>query len=100
MNERTKQIIADIQKYKGENFVILCAVEEMAELSKELLKNINRGKDNRDDIVEEVADVLVCLEYIKIIYGISDAYLYEFINEKMPKKWSAKIEKWKAGQKE
>ncbi len=96
MNEKTKQIISEIQKYKGENFAILCGVEEMAEFSKELLKNINRGHDNRDDIIKELADVIICLEHIKKIYDITDTELFDIINEKMPRKWSDKIEKWKS----
>lgn len=95
MNEETRKIIAEIQKYKGKNFAILCAIEEMAELSKELLKNINRGKDNYDEIVEETADVMVCMEHIKLAYEISDDKLNEILNEKMPRKWLPRIEKWK-----
>jgi len=71
-------------------------IEEMAELSKELLKNINRGKDNYDEIVEETADVIVCLEHIKLAYELSDNKLNEVLNEKMPRKWLPRIEKWKA----
>jgi len=96
MNEQIKQIIADFTKYKGKDYQILCAVEEMAELTKALMKNINRQKDNVEDIFEELADVVITLEEIKIIYGISDARIWEYLNEKMPRKWHPRIEKWKA----
>lgn len=46
------------------------AIEEMSELQKELSKNL-RGKDNRLDIAEEVADVEIMLEQMKILYGIN-----------------------------
>lgn len=95
MNEKTRQIIVDIQKFKGEKFAVFCCIEEMAELSKELLKNINRGKDNRDDILGELADVMICLEHLKMIYDIQDTQLWQMINEKMPRKWNQKIDKWK-----
>ena len=95
MNNKTKQIISEIQKYKGENFAVLCAVEEMSELIKALTKSINRGKNNHDKIFEEVADVMIVLEHIKIIYDLRDQELFEYINKKMPEKWSHKIEQWK-----
>ena len=46
---------------------IMMAYEEMAELQKELCKNY-RGKDNDDHIAEEIADVEIMLEQLKIIY--------------------------------
>ena len=94
MNDETKRIILDIQKYKGKDFAVLCCIEEMAELTQALLKDVNRHKDNRNDILEEFADVLFSLEHIKNIYDISDAELYEAINKKMPSKWSGRIKKW------
>ena len=96
INAQTEQIMADILEYKGDKFLVLCAIEEMAEFAKELLKNINRGKDNIDDVIEELANIYVCLGHIKNIYGVSDVRLAEIINEKMPRKWRHKIAKWKA----
>jgi hypothetical protein len=96
MNPELGQIVRDIQQYKGKNFAVLCAVEEMAELSKELLKDINRHKDNAEDIFTEIADVCVVLEHLKIIYNAPDEKIWNYLNEKMPKKWLPRIEKWKA----
>ena len=83
-------------KYKGKNFAVLLAIEEMEELTKELLKDINRHKDNAAEIMEELSDVYVFLEYLKITYGISESEIEKYINEKMPAKWRPRIEKWKA----
>lgn len=47
------------------------AIEEMAELIKELSKNY-RGEANRENIAEEVADVRIMLEQLCIIYNIKD----------------------------
>lgn len=44
-------------------------IEEMAELTKELLKK-RRGKGSDFRITEEMADVLVCLEYLGRALGI------------------------------
>lgn len=57
---------------------VIQTVEEMAELTKELLKNINRGKDNRADIVSEMADVYIMLEQMMIYYDIN---LLELVKE-------------------
>ena len=48
-------------------------LEEMAELQKEILKNINRGKNNIPELVDEVADVEIMLTQLKMIYGIEKA---------------------------
>lgn len=48
------------------------AVEEMAELIKEICKNW-RGKDNRAAIAEEIADVTIMLEQLRIIYDVNNA---------------------------
>ena len=45
---------------------MLVAVEEMSELQKEILKNVNRKKDNRTQIIEETADVLIMLEQLQL----------------------------------
>lgn len=45
------------------------ALEEMAELQKEICKNI-RGYDNRIEIAEEIADVEIMLEQMKILFDI------------------------------
>ena len=45
-------------------------VEEMSELMKEILKNINRKKNNIDAIIEETADVEIMLEQLKENYQI------------------------------
>ena len=44
-------------------------LEEMAELQKEICKAW-RGKDNTAEIAEEVADVEIMIEQIKLIFGI------------------------------
>ena len=42
-------------------------MEEMAELTKELSKNL-RGQDNTAHIAEEIADVEIMLEQLKVIF--------------------------------
>lgn len=58
-----------IQKW-GKEAQLLVVLEEMSELQKEILKNINRGKDNLSEIIDETADVEIMLEQLKYIYDI------------------------------
>ena len=47
------------------------AIEEMAELTKEVIKDL-RGKGDRSKIIEELADVLIGIESLQLIYDITD----------------------------
>lgn len=61
--------------YGGEMQTMVC-VEEMAELMKELSKNA-RGVDNVRAIAEEIADVEIMLEQMKLLHGcdhLADVY--------------------------
>ena len=69
----------------GKNAQILMALEEMAELSKELLKNMNRNSVNKNNITEEMADVYILLEQLKTIYGILEDDINNIVEEKINK---------------
>ena len=62
-----------IYKY-GKQAQLDVAVEEMAELTKEIIKS-KRGASNYHQIVEELADVYIMMTQIKLIYGIYDEEL-------------------------
>lgn len=47
------------------------AIEEMSELTKEICKYI-RENDNLNDLVEEIADVQIMVEQLKIMFEIHD----------------------------
>ena len=54
------------------------AIEEMAELTQQLSKFIiDHPKRSREHVVEEYTDVLIMLNQIKIIYGITDSEVEE-----------------------
>ena len=59
----------------GRDSQLMLLLEEMSELQKEVLKNMNRNKDNIKEIAEETADVLIMLERLIYIYDIDDAVL-------------------------
>lgn len=54
----------------GKEAQMLQVIEEMSELTKEILKNVNRKKDNIAELIEETADVEIMLEQLKCCYDI------------------------------
>ena len=65
---RTRDIYtAAVKKFGKEHQLVLC-MEEMAELKKELSKNM-RGSKNITNISEEIADVEIMLEQLLVIFG-------------------------------
>ena len=50
---------------------IIKAIEEMAELSKELAKELN-GNGNEDAIREEIADVMIMLEQMVYLFDVNN----------------------------
>lgn len=59
----------------GEKAIVDLFFEESAELTKALLKARRYGTDHERiaDIVDEIADVTICLEYLKMIYKCDKA---------------------------
>ena len=57
-------------KTYGEHAQKLMAIEEMSELTKEICKDF-RWKLNREHLIEEMADVLIMLDQMLILYKIS-----------------------------
>lgn len=51
----------------GKQSQLVIAMEEMSELIKELSKSL-RGADNAEALAEEIADVEIMLEQLKVIY--------------------------------
>lgn len=65
----------------GKHAQLLTLLEEMSELQKEILKNINRGKENLNELIDETADVEIMLEQLKYIFDIEQA-----VEERIPVK--------------
>ena len=65
---------ADLQKQ--------VAIEEMAELTKEICKDF-RGKGNREHIAEDIADVLIMMSQLEIIYDIKTKELMDITDNKI-----------------
>ena len=77
-----RSIMAEIINYYGHESQKMMLLEEMSELQKEICKDM-RGKTNQEAITEEVADVLIMLEQIQMMYHISETKLHKITNEKL-----------------
>ena len=76
MKDNLKKII----DYYGEEKQMIKAIEEMSELQKELCKTLI-GKENRDSLIEEIADVQIMLDQLKLI--VSDTELKTIMQNKI-----------------
>ena len=65
---------ADLQKQ--------VAIEEMAELTKEICKDF-RGKGDREHIIEEIADVDIMLQQLMIMYDITTEEMLNAVGTKI-----------------
>lgn len=76
-----KGVISEsILRYGRNNQSTVC-MEECAELIQAISK-AKRGKINRDNMIEEIADVLICIEMLKQMYMISDEKINKWIEKK------------------
>lgn len=73
-NTNQINIMLDALEHYGNGPQVDMAIEEMSELTKELLKD-RRGKENRSDIAMEMTDVYIMLEQLKFIFGIDETEL-------------------------
>ena len=79
----------------GDNHQITKAVEEMSELIKELCKYPNGEQEDTYAIAEEIADVTVMMEQLRIIFECNDDVCeqMDFKIERLSKRIYAKIDK-------
>ena len=81
-------ITAMLEKF-GEDSQIDIAIEEMSELTKELIK-YKRSKihfrekqaASREHVVEEISDVMFMMEYLKQIFGVTETEIQKTVVQK------------------
>lgn len=84
VSEQKKVLIKALKNYGVDKQLLICE-EEAAELIQAITK-MQRYPDDlnrRDNLIEEMADVLICLEYLKLIYIIDDAEVDKQMNGKV-----------------
>ena len=69
-----------IECYGTEKQSVVC-MEECCELVQAISKEL-RGKSDKEHLAEEMADVLICMEMLKIMYHITDDELNEWVKKK------------------
>ena len=73
-NTNQINIMLDALEHYGNRPQVDMIIEEMSELTKELLKN-RRGEENRSMIADEMADVYIMLEQLKFIFDVDETEL-------------------------
>ena len=71
-----------IDTYGTEKQSMVC-MEECAELIQAISKRVRKGIVANDNLAEEIADVLICIEQLKMMYSISDSKIEQWIEYKM-----------------
>lgn len=69
-----------IEHYGSDLQTTVC-MEECSELIQAISK-MKRGKDNRDNLIEEMADVMICMDILKQVYGVSDSEIQNYVCKK------------------
>lgn len=70
-----------IHRY-GEQSQIVMLFEEMAELQKEVCKNM-RGNENLEHLEEELADVYIMMEQLRIMLSLNEINIQAYIDKKI-----------------
>lgn len=76
-----ESIIAKSIKHYGAEIQSTVCIEKCAELIQAISK-AKRGKFDENNMTEEIADVLICIEILKQIYNIPDYSIKNWIERK------------------
>ena len=76
-----ESVITKSIKHYGTEIQSTVCMEECAELIQAISKE-KRGKIDRDNMIEEIADVLICIEMLKQMYMISEDKINKWIEKK------------------
>lgn len=79
--ERSVRLAPLLEIQKGQRNLII-VIEELSELSKAITKAL-RGKLDKTNLIEEIADVTIGLKYLSEIFGIKDEEVSKAINVKL-----------------
>lgn len=90
-----KKLYERALKNWGKEPQMLQVIEEMSELIKEILKNVNRKQDNVAQIVEETADVEIMLGQLKFCYKI-EQQVEDYKAQKL-QKIAKRLDNWEKG---
>ena len=81
LNDLQKNALVKALEKFGSISELIITVEELSELQKEVTKQL-RNEGKMENLVEEMADVYIVMEYLKMIFAITD----DDINKQVEKK--------------
>ena len=84
------KLITKIMNTRSWTIQSTIAMEECAELIQAISKAIRYQNDNVSNyhLTEEIGDVLICIEQLKVMYGITDDAIQTWINLKQDREWT------------
>ena len=65
-------------EHYGKDVQSTVCMEECAELIQAISKE-KRGKSDKENLAEEMADVIICIEMLKQIYNVTDDEIYSWV---------------------
>lgn len=80
-NKLTK--LTDVIAEKHSEAALTIATEECAELIQAITKLKRGSVKNIDNLSEEIADVLICIDWVKRIYGVSESDVNHWVDYKI-----------------
>lgn len=66
----------------GKQLQSIVCMEECAELIQAISKKLRKDTSSNDVLAEEMADVIVCLHQLKMMYGITDKAISDWVEAK------------------
>ena len=76
-------LLTDVIASKHPETALTIATEECAELIQAITKLKRGSAKNTDNLAEEIADVLICIDWVKRIYGVSELNVNHWIDYKI-----------------
>ena len=70
--EVRKAVYGDAIAHYGRESQIMMAVEEMAELTKELAKAFRPAGTTREQLMDEIADVTIMMEQLRLVFDMNE----------------------------
>lgn len=89
--EEVKRVVDDILNSTARSTNCIICMEELAELQQEVSKQL-RNKGNKYGLLEEMADVYICLGLLKKMFGYTDTDIAKAVKIKLDRFESGKRE--------
>ena len=82
LSTQFKDFIKESNEQLGEAMRLVICMEEASELSQAISK-IYRNKGDRLNLIEEIGDMMICIESLKQLYNITEGEVNKAINVKI-----------------